>query len=293
MLSIDVGFGNVKVYDGENAVGFPSVYTPVRGSYIPSTDPSDQVLEFDGEKYHVGKTALNMAGFAPFDKEDLLRHKIFILNAICFISDSEKWEDSLALGLPIGDYGYMAEKLQELKGSYNVVHNGKKRVITITDIKVYAQSEAVYKLLLEDDKTLNDKIIGIVDIGQKTVDYAYFNEGTFLRDRSGSMEQGVINSYQAIADAVADKLGFEIADYKAKKYIDRVPQESEQAFKDMALAIRDRLIRKHWNFKEMDALYIVGGGTNYIASYFKDAPYIELDETKAVFANAYGFYKER
>ena len=43
--------------------------------------------------------------------------------------------------------------------------------------------------------------------------------------------------------------------------------------------------------KEIDALYIVGGGTPFVAPYFKDTPYVELEMEKAVFANAYGYYE--
>lgn len=289
MLSIDVGYGNVKVYNGEEVAGFPSVYKEVSSSYIPTTDANDQILELDGVKYHVGMTALKMAGFAPFDKEDLLRHKIFMLTAICAFGDKD-YSDTVALGLPIGDYKFMADKLKKLKGTYDVTFNGKKRTIEIKKISVYAQSEAVYKLLARETPSVREEIVGIVDVGQKTVDFAYFNEGAFIGERSGSIEQGVINAYQSIATAVENTLGFAIDDYKAKKYIEKVPEASEKAFEDMAKTIKDRLIRKHWNFKEMDAIYIVGGGTSYVAPLFTDAPYREIDEQTAVFANAYGYY---
>lgn len=292
MLSIDVGFGNVKIYDGTDVAAFPSVYKETTADHIPSTDPDDQLLELDGVKYHVGTTALKMAGIAPFNKEDMLRHKIFMLTAICASTEGADFSDSVALGLPIGDYVFMADKLKKLKGKYEVKYNGKKCVIDVKKITVYAQSEAVYKLIAADTPAVKEEIIGIVDIGQKTVDFAYFDEGTFIKERSGSIEQGVINAYQSIASAVEEKLGFEIADYKAKKYIKKVPEDAQKAFSDMANIIKDRLFRKHWNFKEMDAVYIVGGGAGYVKEFFQDAPYRELDELTAVFANAYGYYKQ-
>ena len=289
MISIDIGFGNVKTYDGEELSAFPSIYAPAWEGYVPKKD--DQLLELDGNRYHVGMTALKMSGESPFDKEDILRHKIFMLAAICEATDKRDFEDEVLLGLPIGDYGFMAKKLQRLKGEYDVTYNGKKRHIVITKVKVYAQSEAVYNLLLKDDPSIGHKIVGIIDIGQKTVDVAYFNEGTFIRDRSGSYEIGVINAYQQIASAVADQLGFEVEDYAARKYIDKVPDVAQKAFSDMASGIKNRIARKHWNMKEIDSLYIVGGGTPFVAPYFKDTPYVELEMEKAVFANAYGYYE--
>lgn len=290
MLSIDVGFGNVKSYDGESIGAFPSVYMKAPDSYVPLTDPDEQLLELDGEKYHVGFTALKIGGLSPFNREDMLRHKIFMLTAICEMIDGKEFSDKIALGLPISDYSVMKKHLEQLKGEYDVVYNGRKVHINIKGISVYAQSEAVYELVTKDDTKAKEKIIGIVDIGQKTVDFAYFNEGRYVEDRSGSIEQGVINAYQSIAKAVNEKLGFEIKPFRAKKYIEKVPDDSTAAFEKVASLVKDELFMRHWNFNEMDSLYIVGGGTSYIAPYFKDAPYKPLDEQTAVFANAYGYY---
>ena len=292
MLSIDVGFGNTKIYDGEEVAAFPSVYKEASENYEPTTDPDDQLLEIDGVRYHVGMTALKTAGLAPFDKEDMLRHRIFTLTAICAMTDGEDFSDTIALGLPIGDFAFMADKLRkEIMGKYEVKYNNKKVNIDIKGVKIYAQAEAVYKLLAKENSNIREKLVGIVDIGQKTVDFAYFNRGKFVKEWSGSMEQGVINAYQSIATAIEEKLGFEVPDYDVPHYLDRLPEDNDKAFSTMATAIKDRLNRKHWNFNQLDAIYIVGGGTSYIAPYFKDTPYKPIDGQKAVFANAYGYYE--
>ena len=293
MLSIDVGFGNTKIYDGENLTGFPSVYMEAEKDYQLKTDPNEKLLELDGVLYHVGRTALNKDGLAPFDRTDILRHKIFMLTAICTATQGNDFCDGVALGLPIGDFSAIFDQLKKLKGTYDVKYNEKKVHIEITKIKVFKQGEAVFNLLHREDKDLTNRVVGIIDIGQKTVDFAYFVDGSYVEKRSGSMEQGVINAYQDIADAVHTELGFEIEDYKVTKYLDnpKIKPHAETAFKKMAEAIRNRLKRKKWNFEEIEDLYIVGGGTSYIAPHFKDTPYKEIDETKAVFANAYGYFE--
>ncbi len=290
MLSIDVGFGNVKVYDGEEVTAFPSVYMEASDDYIPTTDPDDQLLELDGVKYHVGMTALNRGGEAPFDRTDMLRHKIFMLTAICAMTDAENFSDSVAVGLPISDYKAMKDTLAKLKGKYEVSYNGKKCSVDIKKISVYAQSEAVYKLIAKDDKDIKRKVVGIVDIGQKTVDFAYFKRGTYVPENSGSLEKGVINAYRDIVKAL-ENVGYnDIESYEAKLYIDKVPEDADKAFEKMAKTIKNNLRINHWNLELMDSLYIVGGGTSFIAPHFKDTAYKPLDEMTAVFANAYGYY---
>lgn len=282
MISVDVGYGNTKVFNGKKEVGFPSVYYACNDNYT-LRDKYDMMITIDGQDYFVGMSALKMAGESPFDKEDMLRHKIFMLTAICKMTDGD-FSDKVLLGLPIGDYVRMKPSLEKLKGKYNVKYNGIERIIDITNISVYAQSESFYGLLCRQDPSIRKDIVGIIDIGQKTVDVAYFDEGTYVSDRSGSFDLGVINAYQDIAEAVATKLGFEIEDYRARKYISKVPEDAERAFATIATGIKNRIYRKHWNFKELDRLYIIGGGTEYIEKYFSDAPYVKFND--AVFANA-------
>lgn len=290
MLSIDVGFGNVKGYDGEDVIAFPSVYMEASDGYTPTTDPNDQLLEIDDVKYHVGMTALNRSGLAPFDRTDMLRHKIFLLTAICAMTDAEDFSDTVAVGLPISDYDAMKPKLEKLKGTYNVSYNGKKCTIHIKKLSVYAQSEAVYKLLADKEKGISMKNVGIIDVGQKTVDYAYFRRGTYVPENSGSLEKGVINAYYEIVKALEDEGYSDIEGYEAKFYMDKVPEARDKAFEKMAKNIESALRAQHWNLEKMDALYIVGGGTDYVVPYFKDTAYTPLETRTAVFANALGYY---
>ena len=291
MLSIDVGFGNVKVFDGEEIAAFPSVYKKTTGDYDPKTNPDAQILELDGVKYRVGMSALKLQGTSPFDKQDLFRHKIFILAGICEATESKNFSGDIALGLPIIDYKFMSNKLKKLKGYYEVKYNGKKVKIEINKISVYNQSEVVYKLLAQKNGGINDKIVGIVDIGQKTVDFTYFDGGEYSEERSGSIEYGVIDAYKSIATAVADKLGFSIPPYRARKFIDKVPEDAQEAFSTLAKEIRDNLVMYGWNFNYLDEVYFVGGGSFFAVPFFQDLPCKELDEETAVFANAYGYYE--
>lgn len=283
VVCIDIGYGNVKVYDGNMVCVFPSIYMEDNRDYVLGTDNSEMLISIDGQRYSVGMSALKRGGLAPFDREDMFRHKIFMLSAIC-MAEKGNFEGRVALGLPIADYARMLPELKKLSGDYEVEYNGEKRAISIIEVTVYAQSESFYKLISRKDPSIGQDVVGIVDIGQKTVDFAYFDEGTYIKDRSGSADMGVINAYQTIVDAVSTKLGIpSVEDYRARKYISKVPEDSEKAFKSLAVSIKDQLYRKHWNFKELDRLYIIGGGTEYIEKYFSDAPYVKFND--AVFAN--------
>ena len=151
MLSIDVGFGNVKICDGETFNAFPAVYYECKGNYKhDKSDPNDLLMELDGIKYHIGQTAINNDGVSVMNRGDMFRHKLFILSAICVATEGD-FEDEVLLGLPISDFEAVEADLKKLKGEYDVVFNDKKRHIKITKVRVFYQGKAVYEVVKDED----------------------------------------------------------------------------------------------------------------------------------------------
>lgn len=289
MLSIDVGYGNTKAYNGSDRVIFPSVYKRRGVGYYPKND-NIRTIELDGVTYDVGRYAYIREGCSPFNREDMFRYKIFILYAICEITNAKGFSGEVAMGLPIGDYIPMGDKVKKLTGKYTVRYNDKECSIDITKIIVYEQSKVVYKLLKKSEASIKNNTIGIIDIGQKNLGFAYYQKGKYIREWSGSMAYGVIDAYHYIEKALQEKAGIYVIDYSVMDYVKHVPEEAQKAFSDLATMIKDRLIRRHWDFAKMD-IYIIGGGTSYVAPYFKNAKYTLLDGEMAIFANAYAYYE--
>ena len=291
MLSIDVGYGNVKICDGDSFNAFPAVYYQCKGSYIPEDDPNDLLLEYEGVKYHIGQTAINNNGVSVMDRNDMLRHKLFILTAIC-VATKKDFEDEVILGLPIRDFQSIAENLKALKGEYDVVFNGKKRHIKITGVRVFKQGKAFYEVIKDENENLKDEQVGIIDVGQKTVDFAWFKFGSYTADKSGSMvDLGCYSAYQDIVDVLNDKMGLDLKFYDAPHYAKRIPAEAEEAYKRMAEDIIKGLTNKGWgDFATLDHVYVIGGGANLVAKYLPRQEIVEVMDDPA-FANAWGFYK--
>ncbi|MBO5632357.1 MAG: ParM/StbA family protein [Aeriscardovia sp.] len=291
MLSIDVGYGNVKICDGESFNAFPAVYYQCKGSYIPDDDPNDLLLELDGVKYHVGQTAMANNGLSVMDRGDMLRHKLFVLTAICVVSKND-FEDEVLLGLPIQDYQSIANELKALKGEYDVVFNGKKKHIKITNVRVFMQGKAVYEVIKDENENLKEEQVGIIDVGQKTVDFAWFKFGSYVPDKSGSMvDLGCYSAYTDIVIVLNDKMGLDLKFYDAPHYAKRIPDESEEAYKRMAKDIVANLTNKGWgDFALLDRIYVIGGGANLVAKYLPRQDRIEVMDDPA-FANAWGYFK--
>ena len=291
MLSIDVGYGNVKICDGENFNAFPAVYYQCKSSYVPDEDPNDLLIEVDGIKYHIGMTAVANNGVSVMDRGDMLHHKLFILTAICVASKGD-FEDEVLLGLPIQDFQSIKEELKKLQGEYDVVFNGSKRHINITGVRVFQQGKAVYEVIKDENDKIRREQVGIIDVGQKTVDFAWFKFGIYVPDKSGSLvDLGCYSAYTDIVNVLNDKEGLELKFYDAPHYADRVPKEAEAAYKRMADDIVAGLTNKGWgDFALLDHIYVIGGGANLIAKYLPRQERIVVMEEPA-FANAWGYFK--
>lgn len=300
MISIDVGFGNTKVYDGETLNVFPSIYYRAKADEAVN-DSRDMLLELDNEKYHVGITALHKGGESQMERHNLLRHKLFILSAICATTKGD-FSDKVLLGLPISDMASMKSEVEKLKGTYYVIFNGKTQEINITDIKVFPQSEAVYSLLERQNENIRDEVVGIIDVGQKTVDLAYYNYGTLDDDRCGSLTKlGCKSAYLDIQKALNRVCDIDTEWYLVSKFLNRpaIEKDKNRAFEDMADKILSATSNLGWNYHEIDNVYLIGGGSSYIEPFVKK--YVKnltgaddkvVIPSNPVFANVRSYYEE-
>lgn len=296
VIGIDVGYGITKAYagikDGKAIVtGFHSVYLETSSPYQDNQRGDYSHIEIDGKKYYMGKYAVIKEGESAFDKNDMLRHKLCILTAISRIASGDVTTE-VALGLPIGDMN-MASQFESFAGAYEFVYNGIPRKVVISKVSVFPQGIAVFDELAEYED-VESSVIGIIDIGQKTIDVAWYSDGIEVDNRSRSYDNlGCSFVYQNIIKAVNTKLGYEIPDYQLADRISKRPEIAEIAepfFKEFAEKIETELRRLAWNYNELDRIILVGGGAAYVEKYLKQSiPCVELHQNFA-FANACGFY---
>lgn len=289
MLSIDVGFGNTKIFNGKKLSAFPSVYYRRKPNEGQPDYSRDTVIELDGDSYYVGMSAFKKGGSSPFEKRNMFRHKLFVLTAICSVTKGD-FEDKVVLGLPIVDYESMAPELEALAGEYDVVFNEEKRHINITEISVYRQGEAVFKYLQKQDKAVDKQVVAIVDVGQKTVDVAWFDDGYYDYDKSGSFSNlGCMSAYVDIAKALS-AIDYPVEPINVRKYLSKVPAESEKAFEFMSNAILEKLGNLEWNYNILDRIVLVGGGASFIKKYMPAQEKVEVMDNGA-YANVRSFYE--
>lgn len=297
VIGIDVGYGQTKAFTDENQhCVFPSVYLQTDDEYKKSPAKDSIYINIDGKNYYVGKAAVRKEGLAVFDKQDMFRHKLFILTAIAKLDCN--YSGRIALGLPIGDVKELSNKLTSLKGKYVFKFNNVQCNVEITDVSVYPQGETVIHELAAFEEDVENQILGIVDIGQKTVDVAYYNSLELVPRRSRTYdEMGCNYIYQDIAVEASEKLGLELKEYQVQDRIDKrndINDIADKHFEKFATLIDSELRRLGWNYKTLDRIILVGGGANLVAQYLVKMITDCKVEThqNAVFANACGFFEK-
>lgn len=295
-LSIDVGFGNTKFYDGQDEAMFPSAYEikneeAYTGEYASDLDDVSHIeITFEGATYYVGRAALDESGEGSLDRNDLLRQKLCVFAAICIMFDETEKINDIVVGLPIEDMMTMKKEIMKLVGEYHIIYNGQPKTIKLENITCLAQGEGVWYGV--QSKSGN---IGIIDIGQKTVDYVWYDNGRRNLSRTGSTEDGCITAYREIAVALKNLTpSISVKADQVPQYMHKVPEARDKAFFKLAMRIQKALSASGgWQLGLLDKIYVAGGGAYYVIDSLKKLEtFSTLCEQVegSEYANAIGFY---
>lgn len=290
MLGIDVGYGYTKVYPG--ALIFPSVYGNWRERRLESrSDPINNMeIQIGNDRYFVGSLAIREGGISTHDKYNFNRHKICLLTAIALSQGN--YSGSIVTGLPISDL-HLRGEIAKLKGLYNVELDNTECEIEISEMLVFPQSGASYfdMLLNEEGKVyshLGELKVGVIDIGEKTVDFCYLDRIGYVNEKSGSVPIGMSRAHKRLMDKLY-YLDINVLLHQVPEYLHKIPEDTEIEYKALASEILDN-ISTRWNYRELDRIFITGGGGDTLYPYLQDRILCEL-VPDAQMSNARGFYK--
>lgn len=160
---------------------------------------------------------------------------------------------------------------------------------------------------LEDGVTLDaDRVsvpVAIVDIGGRTTDYVVVKDQGILHASSGSLQCGMLNVKQSVADGIQERFDLEsLSEQLVSQAVEHktvrlqgkehdVAALVEAAMREVVERIHDETRRQLGLGIELDSVLFVGGGTvalsEHIANWF---PHQAIAEHPA-FANARGMLK--
>ena len=292
IIGLDVGYGFVKVTDGDTGFSFPSVVG--QGHNKPMFQVGAQQLvnnlsvEIDNSNmiYFVGKSAIRHSQYVYRDLSSNRSEgndiKVLFLSALTLFCSSHQNRFKVVTGLPIGRMHLADELVRQVKGKFLVkaYKNNKPSdmEIIISDVEVVPQPLGTYwsQAFMSGMEQPRGRI-GIVDVGFRTTELAIIDEGDFIPAKSRTVNLGLNTAYKEIGNIISANHGLERESYAldeavikgtinvAGKEVD-ISQMKNKAFDSLANNIRVE-VNSTWALPEVDKLVISGGGGQALDSY--------------------------
>lgn len=296
LIGIDVGYGFVKVTDGEAGYSFPSVVgeghtKPTFSTRMGQFSAIDHLKVGIGKRiYFVGKAAIRHSKFVYRDLsynrsvgEDF---EILFFSALSLFSGGASTEFNVVTGLPV-ERMHMAENLvRRIKGERTITlyRDGNSRDIqlNVRDVEIVPQPLGTYwsqfsGLWGQEAESLPEGRIGIVDIGFRTTDLAAIEDSEYIPEKSKSLSVGLATAYSEIGLSLASQYGLEKESYALDGIVIKrkinVAGESiditdivNDAFEKLATNILVE-INSQWRVSDFDSIIISGGGGHAISQY--------------------------
>ncbi len=295
LLGLDVGYGFVKVTDGESGYVFPSVVGDVdEGQFLyPAIQPKDPLgaLRFgiDGREFLVGKAAIRHSNLA-FRALSTTRSeggdlKALFLSAVGLFCGGSAREFDVVTGLPPGCMHLAEGMVDQVRGNHRVrAWRGgaaEDMEVLVRSVEVVPQPLGTYwsqalEAPASEDGAVEGRV-GILDIGFVTTDLAAVEDGEFIPARSGTVRVGLANAYLDIANRLFRQYGLERETYGldsavikgrvtvSGRTVDIAPM-CAQVFERLATKVLVELAST-WQVEAFDTILLSGGGSQLLSQY--------------------------
>jgi len=321
-IGIDLGYGYVKVTDGQTAHVLPSTvgvgqkirFKSLLTSFYKPTE--NLAITVDNKKYFVGELAIKQSEVVSRslgrNRIEDTSAKVLLLAALSLYAEKEDQSFNVITGLPVDYYSTFRDDWSELMlGMHAVkIDNGqqeKSKIIKIEKLQIIPQPfGTLYDKILNNegeikDETFGDLRIGIVDIGFKTSDFAVADGLEFIDKLSSSSEVAMSTAFNLLTEKFREKYLINKESYQLDKVVEtgilRVAGESinveehiNEAFSIVANKIATE-INSIWDKRDLDKIILTGGGGEAISKYLLPK-FGNMELVKgAQFANVRGYQK--
>lgn len=291
LVAIDNGYDSTKVYTNKECFSFKSKYEKADDDLNKNNTWS---MFYNNENYLIGEGAT--IENHDDDKTNNELAKICTYAALSKLSNFIGVNFNLVLGYPLTSCSANKEDfINYIKSDSDIetIFNGEVKKFHINDCIVIPQGAGA--LYSRNPNEFKDKLIGILDIGGKTINGVIMDNLNPVRKSIFTEDLGIHILYNELCKEFALR-GIKVNDYqipyilKNNKYIDGADKVINDTFNKHVENIKDVMIKNKWNVDIMDIM-VVGGGKLVLKNYLcKYIPHI-VECEDAVFANVKGFYK--
>lgn len=279
------------------------------GNYAPKTSERISFLgkiseeeNFSGENevvYNGKKLYIGEGEFSTDWNKSTKENTLPMLFTALAMSSTESYFQ-VVLGLPIQQYKTNKEKLIdyiEKNRAVNIILNGIKRDIVITDVQVVPEgASAYYNLDYEIKKRIGKRQLVIVDIGGRTTDVCLFQDKKIKGYKT--IPVGMLDVYKDIVNKINDiytkNFNLEFGEEVLKDGLFLYGEQQDISF-------IQPILKKHFSsiFKELQInfeldsgyVYLTGGGALTFKKAFQNRLKNLIISNDPIFDNVMGFKK--
>ncbi|HLN65439.1 MAG TPA: ParM/StbA family protein [Symbiobacteriaceae bacterium] len=297
-IGIDVGYGFVKITDGQEGYLFPSVVgegstdlAPRMGLQAPArTD--DLRLVVDGKVYNVGNLAIRHSRLAhrglSATRMEGNTFKVLLLAGLSLFCHQPLNSFAVVTGLPPGRMHLTEEVTRQVRGEHRIVRLGaagpEELTIRIDRVNVVPQPLGTYwsqvldtRGKVKDETALLRGTTGIIDVGFRTCDLATIKEGDYVPELSRTIPTGMVAAYEEIAAGLLVAHGIERETYALDEAVIRgeiavagrrvdITALRDQAFEHLGIKLLVE-VQSAWQIGEFDTLLLSGGGCQAVSRH--------------------------
>ena len=292
-IAIDIGYGDTKVFVGEQMFKFASAIEKKREAQADYDNGSeDAVYEFGGKRYTVGDKALTNAvstrGFNFLVKYSPL----LVYHAIKLAGLDTSKPIEIATGLSIVNWQEKDQFIDAIK-----MINVNNEVIE-PKIKLMAQGQGIFI----DYKSNKEDMVCIVDIGYNTFDFLVFENGKPRQDLSFATKKGANEIITELQTKLKKRFQFDTTEQIAKDVFSKgyimhfgekidMKDEIEDAKADYANFILDELRSQRADLLRSAHKVIFSGGGAYFIQGIPLPKNVEFSALPYEFSNVRGYYE--
>ncbi len=322
VLGVDIGYGFVKGYDGQNEIVFPSVvgigrdisYQTLLTNYKSPLDTLS--INYNGKNYFIGDYAIRQSSIPSrsldIKKPEDLNTLLLYLTALGIYSTEQQKQFSVVTGLPTNYIlSYQNQLADLLSGEHHITiklrGKNENKQFVVNDIRIVPQPfGTLFNLVLDNngqvaDHEMSNKIVGIADIGFKTADFVVSDSLEFVDRLSSSSTNGMVSAYEIIAAMIRSRYKIDKKDYELDQIVKnksiRIAGEDHdisdiisEAYYNLAAKIKTEL-DSLWDYRELDSIILTGGGGEALSEYLIPRFNNMMLVQDAQFANVKGFWK--
>lgn len=319
---VDIGYGFLKCRSADRRFVLPSVIGTAQALAYRSelsgyTAPEDNlVVETDDGSYFVGSMAVRQSEVAvrslAEDRPGDPAARILFRTALALMADAGTSTFNVVTGLPPTYFRAYQDPLREMiLGEHHVVLRGGEhpvdRMFRIEGVRVIPQPfGTLFDLLLDEGGNpqnidLSDARLGICDVGFRTVDCVVADRLDYIDRQSFSTMTGMSAAYALIAQRLQSEFGVTKSNYEldgvvrsGRLRVGGQVQDIGEIRDDAFAAIARKIIteiRSCWPVRDLDVIYISGGGSGALARYFQEAFDTAMMATDPQEANVRGYWK--